>query len=121
LAKKTVFVRALFKVLKGWGYLPRAPVQAEQLADENKRDIWIREKNMKAFTFYNDKEPLGEIDVIIDSPIPYEVLRKQAVLFDIGEINVPVISITDLIAVKLQSGRSQDLADVDHLRTVLEE
>ena len=27
---------------------------------------------MKAFTFINDDEPLGEIDLIIDSPIPYK-------------------------------------------------
>ncbi len=111
----------LIKILDRWGYYPRAPVQAEELADEKKRAHWIKEKNMKAFTFYNDNEPLGEIGLIIDSPIPYDALRKTAVLFDIGGVNVPVISIPDLIEVKLQSGRSQDLADVEHLRTILEE
>jgi len=113
-------IMKLIKILQGWKYYPRAPVKAEELADENKRALWIRDKNMTAFTFINDNEPLGEIDLIIDSPIPYEPLRKKAVLFDIGGVSVPVISIPDLITVKLQSGRSQDLADVEHLKTILE-
>ncbi len=76
---------------------------------------------MMAFTFINDNEPLGEIDLIIDSPIPYKVLKEKAVLFDIGGVNVPVISIPHLIEAKLQSGRNQDLADIKHLKAIIEE
>ena len=47
------------------------------------------------------------------------MLKEKAVFFDIGGVNVPVISIPDLIAVKAQSDRKQDLADVDHLKTLL--
>ncbi|SPD74985.1 conserved hypothetical protein [uncultured Desulfobacterium sp.] len=110
----------LIRVLKRWGYSPRVPVQAEELADKKKRETWIREKNMKAFTFINDKEPLGEIDLIIDSPIPYNLLRERAVLFNIAGVEVPVISISDLIALKALSGRKQDLSDIEHLRTIIE-
>ena len=114
-------INKLIKILKAWKYYPRAPVKAEDLADEKIRGNWIRDKKMTAFTFVNDNEPLGEIDLIIDSPIPYKELKEKAVLFDIGGVNVPVISIPDLIDIKLQSGRSQDLADVKHLKAITEE
>ena len=107
--------------LKNWGYLPRAPVRAEDLANKEKRKSWIKEKNMKAFTFYSEKEPVGEIDLLIDSPIPYGELRKRAVKFDIFGTKVPVISIPDLIELKRNTGRKQDLSDVEHLQSLLEE
>jgi hypothetical protein len=114
-------IKKLVIKLKSWGYLPRVPVQPEDLADEQMRNIWVREKNMKAFSFYSDKQPLGEIDLIIDSPIPYEEMRKRATILDLGGVNVPVISIPDLIELKLKSGRKQDLSDIEHLRSLLEE
>jgi predicted nucleotidyltransferase len=107
--------------LKSWGYLPRAPVKAKDLADREKRNSWIEEKNMKAFTFFNEKEPVGEIDLLIDSPIPYGELRKRAVIFDILGTKVPVISVPDLIELKRNTGRKQDRSDVEHLRSLLEE
>ena len=107
--------------LNNWGYLPRAPLKAEDLADIEKRTSWVEEKNMKAFTFYNEKEPVGEIDLLIDSPIPYGALRKRAVMFDILGAKVAVISIPDLIELKLNTGRKQDLSDVEHLRSLLQE
>jgi predicted nucleotidyltransferase len=107
--------------LKGWGYIPRVSVQPEELANKQKRDSWIQEKNMKAFSFHNDEQAVGEIDLIIDSPIPYEELKNRASIFEIGRIKVPVISIQDLIKLKLNAGRKQDLSDVEHLRLLLEE
>jgi predicted nucleotidyltransferase len=114
-------IKKLVIKLKSWGYLPRVPVQPEDLADEQIRNIWVREKNMKAFSFFSDKQPLGEIDLFIDSPIPYEEMRKRATILDLGGVNVPVISIPDLIELKLKSGRKQDLSDIEHLRSLLEE
>jgi predicted nucleotidyltransferase len=105
--------------LKSWGYFPRAPVKAKDLADREKRNSWVKEKNMKAFTFYNEKEPVGEIDLLIDSPIPYVELRKRAVMFDILDVKVPVISVPDLIELKLNTGRKQDLSDIEHLQSLV--
>ena len=42
-------------------------------------------------------------------------------MFDILGAKVPVISIPDLIELKLNAGRKQDLSDVEHLRSLLEE
>jgi predicted nucleotidyltransferase len=107
--------------LSDWGYKPRAPVDPRDMTDARKRAIWIREKNMKAFSFYHQEEAIGEIDVLIDLPTPYEELKGRAKVFDIEGTRVPVVSVQDLIDLKLRAGRQQDLSDAKHLRTVLEE
>ncbi len=118
---KTENINKIVAKLKTWGYSPRAPVEPGALADEQVRNSWVQEKNTKALSFHSAEQPVGEIDLIIDSPIPYEDLRKRAIIFDIEGVKVPVISIPDLIELKLKSGRKQDLSDVEHLRSLLEE
>ena len=68
-----------------------------------------------------NKQAVGEIDLVIDSPIPYKELKNRASIFEIGQIKVPVISIEDLIELKLNAKRKQDLSDIEHLRLLLEE
>jgi len=110
----------LLSRLSNWGYKPRAPVNPNDLADEKKRAIWIGEKNMKAFSFYHEKEAIGEIDILIDLPIPYEVFRERAKVFDLEGTSVPVVSVQDLIDLKRRAGRKQDVSDMEHLKAVLE-
>lgn len=105
--------------LSKWGYRPRVPVDPKELADDEKRNLWIREKNMKAFTFYSDKHPLGEIDLLIDAPVPYPQIKKRALSIEIGGEPIPVVSIPDLIRLKQKTGRKQDLSDVQLLKKIL--
>lgn len=107
--------------LANWGYRPRAPVKPEHLADKEKRDNWIKEKGMKAFSFYNENEAIGEIDLIIDSPIPYNELKGRQIKLTVSGTYIPVISIRDLIELKIQAGRKQDLSDAEHLTAILEQ
>jgi predicted nucleotidyltransferase len=109
----------LLSRLSDWGYRPRAPVNPNDLADEKTRAIWIREKNMRAFSFYHEKEAIGEIDVLIELPMPYEEFRERAKVFDVEGIGVPVVSVQDLIDLKRRAGRQQDVSDVEHLNAVL--
>jgi hypothetical protein len=53
-------IRKLVSKLLNWGYRSRAPVNPDDLADEKKRASWIQKKNMKAFTFHNEIQPIGE-------------------------------------------------------------
>ena len=113
-------VLKLVTKLTQWGYRPKIPVDPRDLADEMKRNSWIFEKGMKALNFYSETLPIGEIDIIMDSPIPYEKLRNRAIRVELQDEKVPIISIHDLIELKLRAGRIQDLADADHLKMVLE-
>jgi predicted nucleotidyltransferase len=106
--------------LTQWGYRPKIPIDPRDLADEIKRESWIHEKGMKALNFYSETLPIGEIDIIIDSPIPYEKLKGRAIKVELRDEKIPTVSIHDLIELKLRAGRKQDLADVEHLRMVLE-
>jgi predicted nucleotidyltransferase len=93
-----------------WGYKPKIPIDPSDLADEV----------MKALNLYSETLPIGEIDIVIDSPIPYEELRNRAIKVELQDEKIPTVSIHDLIELKLRAGRRQDLADVEHLRIVLE-
>jgi hypothetical protein len=106
--------------LTQWGYKPKIPIDPRDLADETKRNSWVYEKGMKALNFYSETLPIGEIDILIETPIPYEQLRSRAVRIELQDEKVPTVSIHDLIELKLRAGRKQDLADVEHLRIILE-
>jgi len=106
--------------LTQWGYKPKIPIDPRDLADETKRNSWVYEKGMKALNFYRETLPIGEIDILIETPIPYEQLRSRAVRIELQDEKVPTVSIHDLIELKLRAGRKQDLADVEHLRIILE-
>ena len=110
----------LVKKLSQWGYQPKVPVNPTDLADDAKRNLWIDTKGMKAFNFYSETLPIGEIDLIIASPIPYPQLKKRSVPIEIKKKKIPVISIPDLIALKVKAGREQDIADVKYLKMIQE-
>ena len=106
--------------LTQWGYKPKIPINPRDLADETKRSSWILEKGMKALNFYSETLPIGEIDILIDTPIPYEELKSRAIKVELQDEKIPTVSVHDLIELKLRAGRKQDLADVENLKLVLE-
>ncbi|HGJ65623.1 TPA: hypothetical protein ENS27_09560, partial [bacterium] len=106
--------------LTEWGYRPKVPINPMELADEAKRNFWIQEKGMKALNFYSEKLPIGEIDIVFDSPIPYYELKSRVVMIELEREKIPTISIHDLITLKQKSGRKQDIADAEYLRMILE-
>jgi predicted nucleotidyltransferase len=110
----------MVKKLTQWGYKPKIPVDPKDLANEVKRNIWIQNKGMKALNFYSEKLPIGGIDLVFDSPIPYDKLKSRAVRIELQGDRVPVVSIRDLIELKQQASRKQDLADVESLKKILE-
>jgi predicted nucleotidyltransferase len=63
---------------------------------------------------------LDYLDIIFDSPIPYDELKKRVVMIEISGKRIPTISIPDLIKLKERSGRKQDLSDVEYLKMILE-
>ena len=56
----------------------------------------------------------GGIDVMHEVPggRPYKELRQRALQVHLGDIEVPVVDLDDLIQMKLARGRPVDLADV---------
>jgi Nucleotidyl transferase AbiEii toxin, Type IV TA system len=111
-------IRRLVAKLSQWGYKPQAPVNPQDLADESIRKSWIQEKRMVALSLYCETLPIGEIDLVIASPIPYEKLKARAIHLGLEGEKVPVVSLEDLIKLKRKTGRAQDLSDVGLLKRI---
>lgn len=65
-------------------------------------------------TIWQFSTPDGGIDVMHEVPggRPYEELSRRALHVQLGEIDVPVVDLDDLIQMKLARSRPVDLADV---------
>ncbi len=114
-------LRLLVAALTRLGYRPRAPVEAAELCDPERRRAWIDDKGMRAFTFHLPGHPLADIDILIDAPIEFAELAVHAEPVDAGGLKLRIASVDDLIRMKLAAGRDQDLADVDALRRLRED
>lgn len=106
-------------VLKKLGYIPRVGVVPEDLADPIKRDLWVNEKNMKAFSFFHKKDTYKVVDIVLVSSVDFSTAQAHKVIKYAKGISVPVMSIEDLITMKEKAGRAQDISDVVLLRKVL--
>jgi hypothetical protein len=90
-------------------------------AKKSKRKEWVKNKNMKAFTFVNPHWAISEIDIMIDTPLDYEKAKDNLKYIKIHNTKVPLISIKDLIRMKRVSKREQDKSDCLYLRKIINE
>jgi predicted nucleotidyltransferase len=97
------------------GFHPRAPVPLHAFADATERKRWIDEQNLQAFSPWNSSMPGFEVDIFVESPLPFEDLYDHATRARIGDKTVPVAGIDDLITMKRAAGRSRDLEDIEAL------
>lgn len=118
LALDAANVRAALGALRPLGYVPRAPVPAEDLADPARREDWIRNKGMTVFSLASPTHPATEVDLFVEEPFPFDEAYARALRADLGELRVSVASLADLVAMKRRSGRPQDLEDVRNLEAI---
>jgi len=108
------------EIVKSFGLKPRVPVEPEELADKNKRDFWKKEKNMKVFSFYNPKNDLEIIDIMIQDYLDFdEAYLKKETISD-ANLSVSMISIDDLIKLKELANRPRDREDIEVLKKLKE-
>jgi len=106
------------QVLTGLGLVPRLPVAASAFADPATRARWVAERNLMVFTLTDPNGGLLEVDLFARSPLPFEDLWSRAVKVLVGETEARVASLDDLIAMKREAGRPQDLADITALEAI---
>ena len=102
----------LNRSLKKLGYIPRLPVNPDDLADKNKLEEWIKNKNLKAFSFYHKINNFKVIDILIVHPLDFEESFQQKKIMQIESIEIFLASIDDLITMKKVIGRQQDISDI---------
>jgi len=104
------------RALVSTGYRPLAPVDPLALADAASRADWQRSKGMTVFSFWDTSHTRPTIDVLLESPVPFDELWAAADTIRIGDTEVRIASRADLIRLKEITGRERDRADIEALR-----
>ena len=100
------------------GYRPRLPVSATDLLDSERRQRWIQEKRLIAFTFFHPKIQFQEVDLLLQSPVSFDEAYQRKMIVAVESVNIPVISVDHLIQMKHSTGREQDKADIQVLERI---
>lgn len=109
--------QAAVDLLWSLGARPRIPEPLERIRDVDQVRRWQREKGMLALNF---RTPDGriEVDLLVSESERLSSLRERAVKVTLEQRTFYVASIDDLIAMKRQAGRPQDLLDIVQLQDI---
>lgn len=105
-------------VLAASGLRPRVPVALADFADAEKRRDWFENRNMLVFQVVDPADPFCSVDVFIRNPIAFDQLWQRSLRASLGATACRIASIDDLIAMKAEAGRPQDLRDIEELRSI---
>ncbi len=108
-------VRQALEALGGLGLQPIVPVPLTAFADPATRKSWVEDRNMIVFSLWHPSKPTLKIDIFVSEPFDFDEAYKRAARVDLGRTEATVVALDDLIALKRDAGRPQDLADVESL------
>ena len=94
------------KALNEIGLVSRLPISANDVF--NFRTEYVENRNLVAWNFYNPVDLSEQVDIIIT----YDLKGKRTKRIDLTDGPIQVLSIKDLIDMKRQSSRPQDIEDV---------
>jgi hypothetical protein len=118
IALRSANVDSFVRAAKALGLTPIIPVQLEQLADADSRSAWIRDKGLLAFALRSPEPSAPTVDVLIGVPIDFDSAYARRVRMELEGIPIWVAAVEDIIAMKENTGRAQDAADVALLRSI---
>ena len=111
-------VLAAMEALSALGYRPRPPVAAKDFAEPEIRSQWVHEKGMVVFSLWSPLHPSTDVDVFVNEPFPFDAFRERARITELYGVPIPIAAIPDLIAMKRESGRPEDLTDITALERI---
>lgn len=110
---------AFLNLMKELGYIPRLPVNPDLITDPKTLNKWITEKNLIAFSFYNEKENDKVVGIVVFHPLDFEKAFKNKKIRTIQSMDFFLVSRDDLITMKKASGRERDLNDIESLEKMV--
>lgn len=108
-------LEAMKKAMKDLGYEQRIPLALDELGDEKKAVKFLKEKNLLAYTFFHPKEPLYSLDIIVGASLRFAEFKKNQLHLKVWGMDLPVVSIDDLIGLKREAKREKDALDIAFL------
>jgi len=115
-------VRRALAALAGLGYRPRPPVPMERFADPTARDEWYQKKGLTAFSLHSPAHAATEVDLFVECPLDFERAYTTALRLDIApDVPATFVGYDDLVTLKRQAHRPQDLLDLEQLRLIRDE
>jgi len=96
--------------LRSMGLQSRLPISAREVAHFRKE--YIEKRNLIAWSFINPKNPMEVVDILLT----YDLSEMSTVTKKLDGISVSIVSIDDLIKLKKEAGRPQDLEDIRVLK-----
>ncbi len=94
------------KIMEKLGLTSRIPVRAHEVIAM--REEYIKNRNLIAWSFVDYKNPTRQIDILITK----DYSHSKVVKVKVGTRTIKVISLEELLAMKKESGRPQDLIDI---------
>ncbi len=109
----------LISLLTRRGHRPRAPVNPLDFTDPAKRESWIRDKHMLAFTMLRPRPEAPDVDIFLREPFDFEQEWGQSARYSLGpDASIPIISLETLLRMKDEAGRDKDVFDALMLRKI---
>ena len=99
-------------ILKSMGFVSKIPVDADLILKN--RVVFIQEKNLIAWSFYNPNNPSEVIDILIHK----DLADMNSTTMKHADIELSVVAKQDLINMKRESGRPQDIEDIKALESL---
>ena len=102
------------------GAQPRIPEPRERVRDVDAVRGWVRDKRMLALSF-RSPDGSAEVDLLVGETSRFAGLRERAIHVELDGREYYVASLDDLIAMKRDAGRPQDLLDIEILERIKRE
>ncbi len=104
---------SLEKSMQSIGLKPRLPITAEEVFQF--REEYIEKRNLVAWSFINEMNPLEVVDIIIT----YDANLMKTETLSVDGMAIQIVTKQELIKMKKKSGRPQDLEDVRALEKLI--
>ncbi len=111
-------LKKLEGALKKLHYRPKVPVTLAEFLKPANWPKWKKEKGMLAFNLYRPDIPYEEIDILVGTSVTFDKAAPRQVKIKVSGLMLSLVSIDDLIRMKRDAGRQQDLSDIVALKQV---
>lgn len=97
------------------GLRSRLPVQAQDII--KMRQEYIENRNLIAWSFVDYQDPSRQVDILITKDLREIEVEKVSV----AKRKIAVANLKELLKMKTESGRPQDLIDIKNIKEKLNE